>query len=189
MKAIIFGLGNPGTMYDNTRHNFGRKCVQEFIDKNNLTWITFNNHGEYSKYNHNGDEIYLLRTTNLFMNESGLLIQEFANYYKIDKNNIIILYDDMDTSVGKLKLKLMGSAGGHNGMKDVIKCLQTNEIKRVKLGINRPTDPNEIKNYVLAKFKHDEIQEINKIIKLIIDNVLVDYVNGISFEKLMSKYN
>ena len=186
MKSIIFGLGNPGKEYDNTRHNFGRKCVEDFVQRNNLAWKTFNTHGEYAKLSVNEHEIYFLRTTSLYMNESGIYLKEFLDYYKVEVEDVIVIYDELNYQLGEIKLKISGSAGGHNGMKDVIKYLNTMDVKRIRLGISRPN--SDIKDYVLARFNNHEIKIVDNVINKV-NEIINDWTNSYNFLKLMNKYN
>ena len=186
MKSIIFGLGNPGKEYDNTRHNFGRKCVEGFVQTNNLVWKTFNSHGEFAKWNINENEIYFLKTSTLYMNESGIFVKEVLDYFKVEVENVIIIYDELNFELGEVKLKLSGRAGGHNGMKDVIKYLNTMDVKRIRLGIGRPN--YDIKDYVLAKFNEHQLKIVNEVVNKV-KQIIDDFSNSFNFLKLMNKYN
>ncbi|MBR4486578.1 aminoacyl-tRNA hydrolase [bacterium] len=110
----------------------------------------------------NEHEIYFLRTTTLYMNESGIYLKEFLDYYKVEVEDVIIVYDELNYELGEIKLKISGSAGGHNGMKDIIKYLNTMDVKRIRLGISRPT--SDIKDYVLARFNSHEIKTVDSVI-------------------------
>lgn len=188
MKALIFGLGNPGREYDNTRHNFGKMCVEKFVEEHNLAWTKFNEHGEYCKLKIDDNEIFFLRTSSLYMNESGILSREFVDYYKIPVQNIILLYDDMDYKLGTFRLKTNGSGGGHNGVASVLKYLNTNILNRIRLGIGRTSNEN-MKNYVIGKFTKDELQIVHNVIKIVSEEVLEDWIKTLNFDKLMTKYN
>lgn len=186
MKWVIFGLGNPGEIYKNTRHNLGRDLLDEFAKKNNEIWKKFNIHGEYFKIKNNDNEIFFLKTTTLFMNESGILIKEFIDFYKIDTNNIIIIYDEMDYPLGQFKLRENGSGGGHNGMKDIIKYLNTSDIKRIRIGIGRPKF--NVKDFVLGKFGSNEKAIIDKVKNELI-KIIELIINDENFKTIMNKFN
>ena len=182
MKLIV-GLGNPGKEYENTRHNSGFMVIDSYANKNNLEFKNKFN-GLYAEFNKNNEKIFLLKPQT-FMNLSGDSVLEFKNYYNIDNNDILIIYDDVNFEVGNFKLKKNGSSGGHNGINDVIQKLKTSEIKRLKIGISK--NKFKLKDYVLSKFCSEELKKINNIFE-ITNNIIDDFIT-IDFEKLMSKYN
>ncbi len=182
MKLIV-GLGNPGKEYENTRHNSGFMIIDSYANKNNLEFKNKFN-GLYAEFNKNSEKIFLLKPQT-FMNLSGDSVLEFKNYYNIDNNDILIIYDDVNFEIGNFKLKKNGSSGGHNGMNDVIQKLKTNEIKRLKIGISK--NKFKLKDYVLSKFSSAELKKVNNIFE-ITNNIIDDFIT-IDFEKLMSKYN
>lgn len=184
MKLIV-GLGNPDKEYSNTRHNVGFMAIDQIA---NFLGVTFNSkkfNGSYIKLNYKGEEIILLKPLK-YMNLSGEVVRDFVNYFKIDINDILIISDDMDLSIGSMKLKYKGSCGGHNGLRNIETHLSTQEYKRLKIGISKST-LIDTKDYVLGKLSKEEKEEINKILN-IVPNIFLDYLN-IDFEKLMSKYN
>lgn len=182
MKLIV-GLGNPGKEYEFTRHNVGFMIVDSYANKNNLNFKSKFN-GLYAEFNKDNEKIFLLKPQT-FMNLSGDSILEFKNYFNINFNDILIIYDDVNFEVGKFKLKKNGSSGGHNGINDIIEKLKTQEIKRLKIGISK--NKFKLKDYVLSKFTAEELKKINNIFE-ITNNIIDDFVT-IDFEKLMSKYN
>ena len=183
MKLIV-GLGNPGSEYKNTRHNIGFYYLDLFTDKYNLSYKEKFN-GLYSKININGEDILLLKPLT-YMNLSGDCVIKFVNYYKINIDDILVVHDDLDINLGKFKLKRNGSSGGHNGIKSIISNLNSEEFKRLKIGISK-NDLIDTKDYVLGKFTKEE-QEILKKLELTIINLLDDYFK-FSFGDLMSRYN
>jgi PTH1 family peptidyl-tRNA hydrolase len=132
MKLIV-GLGNPGKKYENTRHNMGFMAIDFYAAKNNLEFKKKFN-GLYSETIINGEKTIILKPQT-YMNLSGDCVIEFVNYFKIDLDEILILYDDKDFEVGTFKIKKIGSSGGHNGMKSIMSRLKVQDIKRVRLGI------------------------------------------------------
>ena len=187
MKTIIFGLGNPGDEFNNTRHNYGRMCVEDYVSEHNLEWKNFQNCGKYAKFNQGDNEIYLLISTSYYMNNSGELIKKFADYFDVPYENIIILHDDMDFPVGSFKIRAKGSGGGHNGMKNVVLMLGTADIKRIRLGIDRPK--YDEKDYVIAKFKPQELTTIKQTINEINNTILPKWFSDGRFDLLMNLYN
>lgn len=183
MKMIV-GLGNPGKEYENTRHNIGFIIVDSYAQKNKLSFSEKFN-GLFTKVYMNGEYFILLKPLS-YMNLSGTVVRKYAEYYKIKPEDILIIQDDLDLPVGKIKLKYKGSSGGHNGIKNIIDELKTEMFPRFKIGIGK----NEhilTKDYVLGKFRKDEKQKINRICEFV-PNIIEDFIMK-DFEKLMSKYN
>ena len=183
MKLIV-GLGNPGKEYENTRHNIGFMSVDKIIHEKNLTEKEKFN-GKYYEYNINNEKIIILKPQN-YINLSGQVINKFVNYFKIDINDILIIHDDLDLPVGKIKLRMSGGSGGHNGLKDIENCLKTKNYKRVKVGISNNKNI-DTKDYVLGKFSNEDQNIINKKKKKIV-KIFNDYTK-MSFDNLMNKYN
>ena len=182
MKMIV-GLGNPGKNYAKTRHNVGYMVVDNYALKKgiNIDKRKFN-----SLYQILSDKDLLLIKPETFMNLSGEAVLKFANYYKIKESDIFVICDDLDLNCGKIRLRDKGSSGGHNGIKDIINKLNSDQFKRLKIGISNNKNV-DTKDYVLGKFSSDEIEILNSSIKItedIIDDFLI-----FSFDKLMNKYN
>ena len=179
MKLIV-GLGNPGKEYDKTRHNVGFMAIDYILGPNCIFKNKFN--GDY--YIDNKQNLIFLKPL-CFMNNSGEVVQKFCHYFKIDTDDVLIIYDDMDFDVGCYKVKPKGSSAGHNGMNSIINYLHTNNIKRIRIGIGR-SKFNKI-DYVLGKFSSDDLIKLN----LVFDNVknIVDIINTHSFDKIMSTFN
>ena len=121
------------------------------------------------------------------MNESGIAVKKIVNYYDLNLEDIVVVHDDMDLSLGRIKLKTHGSSGGHNGIKSITEKLGTDEYKRIRVGIGHPKNRN-IVNYVLGKFTDDEMDILNVAIENSL-SVILNWINNMSFEKLMNKYN
>lgn len=184
MKLIV-GLGNPGIEYENTRHNIGFYFV-DLITKS-LGNISFKEkfNGKYQKIKINGEDIIFLKPLS-YMNLSGEVVSKFVNYYKIKIEDILIIYDDLDMQLAKIKLRAKGSSGGHNGIKNIILNLGNENFKRLKIGINKDKSI-DIKDYVLGHFTKEELNKIKDINNLVLD-IFNDYLK-LSFNDLMSKYN
>ena len=182
MKLIV-GLGNPGKEYEKTRHNVGFMAVDAFSSSNNLIFKNKFN-ALYAETMVNNEKVILLKPQT-FMNISGDAVLEFKNYFYLNVDDILVIYDDINFEVGELKIKKSGSSGGHNGINDIINKLKTKNIKRVKIGISK--NKFKLKDYVLSSFNSEELEKLNNIFK-ITNNIIEDFSN-IDFEKLMSKYN
>ena len=184
MKLIV-GLGNPGKKYQNTRHNVGFMFVDEVAK---LYKLKFNldkaRQAEIAEITINGEKV-LLAKPQTFMNLSGIAIAKISSFYKIPTEDILIIYDDMDLDVARIKIKPSGSSGGHNGMKSIIASLGTEEIKRIRIGIDKAA--NDTIDYVLGKFTKVEKKEIDVVIAQAPD--MINYYLRNSFDGLMNKYN
>lgn len=184
MKLIV-GLGNPGREYVDTKHNMGFKAIDKFADSKGVKIDTNKFNGLYTDLTVNNEKVILLKPQ-MYINLSGDVIRKYIDYFKIDVNDILIISDDLDLPVGKIKIKYKGSSGGHNGLKNIEANLKTNEYKRIKIGISNNKDVNT-KDYVLSKFSKEEQEEIDKIIDNI-PNIINDYFT-MSFDNVMNKYN
>ena len=184
MKLIV-GLGNPGIEYKMTRHNIGFMCIDSFANSQNVTINRKKFDGEYIKTTINGIDVILLKPQS-YINLSGEVIKKFVDYYKIDIDDIIVISDDLYLECGRYKLKSNGSSGGHNGLKNIELLLNTQQYKRLKIGISNNTNI-DAKDYVLGKIDSSKY-EIFKNVFLKTNNILLDYLS-LSFENLMSKYN
>lgn len=154
MKLIV-GLGNPGKQYENTRHNIGFKVIDELAERWNapLNQMKFN--GMYATVHRPEGKVLLLKPLT-YMNLSGESVRPVMDYFDIDQEDIVILYDDLDLPPGQLRLRQKGSAGGHNGMKSLIQHLGTQEFNRIRIGIGRPSGGMKVPDYVLSNFNTDE---------------------------------
>ncbi len=184
MKLIV-GLGNPGKEYNNTRHNVGFMCINKIADYFKVKVESNKFNGLYTKFKYNGEKIILLKPQK-YMNLSGEVIRDYVKFFKIDINDILIICDDLDTKLGKYKLKYKGSSGGHNGLKNIELNLSTNEYKRIKVGISNDKN-KDTKDYVLGNFNSDELFFINQVVEKI-PNIIEDYLT-LPFDNLMNKYN
>lgn len=182
MKLIV-GLGNPGKNYENTRHNCGFKAINFYAEKNNLTFKNKFN-GEYCENVINNEKIILLKPQT-YMNLSGECVIKFVNYYNINIEDILVIYDDVDFETGTFKIKRNGSSGGHNGIRNIIDNLKTENIKRIRMGISK----NEIArmDYVLGKFSKEDTEKINNILPTI-EKVINDFTIK-TIDQLMDTYN
>ena len=183
MKLIV-GLGNPGKEYQNTRHNIGFYFIDSIADSLNLKFKEKFN-GLYVKTILNQEEIMLLKPLS-YMNLSGEVVKKYADYFKISSEDILVIQDDIDMELAKIKLKANGTGGGHNGIKNIILNLKSEEFKRLKIGVGKDKQIS-IKDYVLSKFNDLEKEQLTKL-KPIVLNIINDYTK-LPFNDLMSKYN
>ena len=183
MKLIV-GLGNKGNEYKNTRHNVGFMAIDEYLSKNNLELNKNKFDGLYCETKINGEKVIFLEPQK-YMNLSGEVIIKYINYFKINITDILIIHDDMDLEIGTYKIRYKGGSGGHNGLRNIEDNLKTNEYKRIRIGISK--NNIDMIDYVLGKFKSDELIKLDNVIK-IMPEIIDDFVK-LSFENLMNKYN
>lgn len=185
MKLIV-GLGNPGNEYMRTRHNVGFNVVDMLA---NNYGVCFSLNKRFNSLeailNVNGEKVILIKPLT-YMNLSGDAVIKYVNYYNISMSDILIIHDDLDMEFGKIRFAFNSSSGGHNGIKDIISKLNSQEFARLKIGISN--DKNiDTKNYVLGKFSDDELEMLNCIYKklgnIVVDFIMYDFVN------LKQKYN
>lgn len=183
---LIVGLGNPEPQYSNTRHNMGFDVVNELSKECNIKVSKSKFDAFYGIGEIKGKKVIIVKPQT-FMNASGESIIKFKKFYKISNKNIIVTYDDMDLSIGDIRLKAKGSAGTHNGMKSVIKNLNTEEFTRVRVGIGVPKYKDDIINYVLEQIPKRERVILDEAIKKAKDSILEVLENGIDIA--MNKFN
>ncbi|MBO9131302.1 aminoacyl-tRNA hydrolase [Bacillus sp. 165] len=163
MKLIV-GLGNPGREYALTRHNIGFIAVDELAHRWGISLNQEKFKGLYGSGVINGEKVILLKPLT-YMNLSGECIRPLMDYYKIDIEDLVVIYDDLDLPVGRLRLRMKGSAGGHNGIKSMIAHLGTQEFNRIRIGIDRPKNGMKVPDYVLGRFVEEEKMDVVQSIK------------------------
>lgn len=185
MKLIV-GLGNPGRKYKKTRHNVGFMFVDRLVkDLGGKFRADKDLYCESAVIKHSGHDLMIIKPQT-FMNLSGQSVLAAKNYYRIETDDILVVYDDMELPSGKVRIRRGGSSGGHKGMQSIIETLKTETIKRIRIGIGKEPELDACR-YVLAKFKKSEEETLNEIIanaKEMIDSFLFD-----TFDNFMGKYN
>ena len=151
---LICGLGNPGNKFKDTRHNIGFNLVDSIIQKYDFELKKKDKSKELFKGTINNN-ICLFCKSLEFMNLSGNVISEIINFYKISKNKILIIHDDLDLKVGKVKIKIGGGNGGHNGLASIDNCIGT-DYKRLRIGIGHPGSKDLVSSYVLQEFNKED---------------------------------
>jgi len=165
MKAVI-GLGNPGMKYSETKHNAGFMLLDRFVKERGYAYRN-DFHGKVAEGRLNEERVVLLKPYT-YMNLSGLAVRQLAGYYKIPGQDILVIVDDMDLPLGKIRLRAKGSSGGHNGLKSIIAELGTQEFWRLKIGVGRPKEDHDVINHVLSTFNKEE----KKILEEVMDKAL-----------------
>lgn len=163
MKCIV-GLGNPGRKYEKTRHNIGFMVIDELASRFNTNLSEVKHKAIYTITTINGEKVMLIKPQT-YMNLSGEAVRPLMDYYKIATEDVVVVYDDLDLPVGKVRLREKGGHGGHNGIRSLIQHLGTKEFKRVRIGVGRPTNAQPVVDYVLQPFAKVETEEI-KLVKL-----------------------
>jgi len=182
---LILGIGNVGDIYLDTRHNSGFQAIDLFSNDFNIT-IGKKQFQAFTGKGKAFDEDVLLVKPTTFVNLSGDALIEAMHFYKIEKEDIYVLVDDMDTVPGKIRLRLKGSAGGHNGLKSIIQVLGSDEFKRIRIGIGSPV--GSAPDYVLSAPKDpDEYKAWKDGISKATE--ALEYSLKYSFDKAMNKYN
>lgn len=184
MKLIV-GLGNPTKEYEKTRHNTGFMVMDALAREFNVEIKTSKFKGEYVKFKYLGEDVILLKPMT-YMNSSGESVGAIMRFFKLDIDDLLIIYDDLDMPVGKLRLRERGSAGGHNGIKSIIAHVGSQNFKRIRVGIDKnPRIP--VIDYVLGKFTKDEQALIEEGISNAVKAVIVYLDKG--FNYAMNEFN
>ena len=152
---IIAGLGNPGLKYAGTRHNMGFSVITELADRYNIRIDRAECKALTGRVIIKGEKV-LLAMPQTFMNLSGEAVSQLLNYYKCTPEDLIVIYDDIDLDVGSVRIREKGSAGGHNGMKNIIQMIGTSEFDRIKLGVGHKPEGWDLADHVLGTFTKDQ---------------------------------
>lgn len=182
---IVVGLGNPGCEYALTRHNVGFMVLDELAKRHEVTNWRSKNDALVAEYR--AEEPILLVKPQTYMNLSGTAVGAIARWYKVPAEDIILIFDDMDLTPGRLRLRIKGSSGGHRGLESVLVHLGTEEFMRIRVGIGRPLPGQEVVNYVLNGFNQEEKPLIAQAIIKAADATECIIKNGM--EKAMNRYN
>lgn len=183
---LIAGLGNPGDKYRYTKHNVGFMVLDYFASAHNIS-INKNKHKALLGEGQIGQERVILVKPQTYMNLSGESVQELMHWYKEDISRLIVVYDDVDLDVGRIRIRESGSSGTHNGMKSIIYIMNTDKFPRIRVGIGKQPDYMDLADYVLSRFSDEEIPLMEEAVKksaLAIEEIVKkDVVSA------MNKYN
>lgn len=192
IPQLIVGLGNPEPKYDRTRHNIGFAAIDELARTWQINLAENRKYfGEFGEGQLQLNKVRLLKPFT-YMNRSGQSIRAVTDWFKLPPTSVLVIYDDMDLPLGKLRLRLSGSAGGHNGMKSAISHLGIQSFPRLRIGIGKPQnavagdDANTI-SYVLGQFNAQEAAIVTEILSLVVDCVELSLKQGV--EQAMNRYN
>ncbi|MFM9944461.1 MAG: aminoacyl-tRNA hydrolase [Bacteroidia bacterium] len=185
MKFLIVGLGNIGVDYENTRHNIGFDVLDNFVKKMEIPFSS-DRLANYTLIKLKGKQLHCIKPTT-YMNLSGKAVLYWANKLKIERQNILIIADDLALPLAKLRLRSQGSDAGHNGLKNINEVFNTNEYPRLRFGIGNNFNKGEQVNFVLSKWNEKEIEAVNKGIENAIKAIELFVVEGC--ERAMNKVN
>jgi len=185
MMHIIVGLGNPGKRYENTRHNAGFITIDRIAEKYGIHVNKIKHKALVGEGIISGQKVLLVKPQT-YMNLSGESIREIISYYKIEMENLVVIYDDIDIPLGQLRIRKQGSAGTHNGMKSIIYQIQSDAFPRIRIGIGNDRRGGLI-GHVIGGFKKEEKKEIEDAVERAANATVAILEQGI--EKTMSEYN
>ena len=183
---LIVGLGNPEPEYANTRHNMGFDAINKIAKELNIELKKTRFNAILGEGFVDGKKVFLIKPQT-FMNNSGESVEAFVSFYKIPMEKILVLYDDMDTEIGKIRVRAKGGAGSHNGMKSLIKELNSEEFARIRVGIGKPKTEFDRIDYVIGRVPKEEQAELQNGIEIAKDAAICWLKNGI--DNTMNKYN
>ncbi len=185
MKWFV-GLGNPGISYRDTRHNAGFMVIDELAKRWDIKVTQSKCKSLIGEGLIAGERAVLIKPMT-YMNLSGEAVRAFMDYYKMDLQDMIVIYDDLDTETGKLRLRYQGSAGGHNGIKSIIQHVNTQQFNRIRMGVSRPEPGMSISDYVLSTFPKSQKKDLEAMIDQACD--AAEFSLKTPFEETMAKYN
>ncbi len=172
---LICGLGNPGVRYKDTRHNVGFKLADQIIHYYDFTILRANKESELFSGNINNKKVLIVKPLT-FMNLSGKTVMEIINFYKIKKNNLFVIHDDLDLKLAKIKIKKGGRNGGHNGLSSIDQYLGE-EYNRIRIGIDHPGHKDLVSKYVLNKFSNEEVEVLDKKFEKVVTNLSYIFID------------
>lgn len=183
---VIVGLGNPGKNYRDTRHNVGFKAVDLLGERNSIDINKIKFKSVYGEGLINGERVILLKPQT-YMNNSGIAVREICEYFKVPTDKLLVIVDDIDIDFASVKIKKKGSGGTHNGLKSIIYHLKDDNFPRIKIGVGKKYEEQDLADFVLSKFAKDEIKDVEESIvnaAEAIETIVSDDLN-----KAMNKYN
>lgn len=183
---IIAGLGNPSKEYEKTRHNAGFDTIDLLAEKLGID-LTEKKHRAYCGKGMIGTEKVLLLKPQTFMNNSGESLRDAADFYKVEPEQILVIYDDISLEPGQLRIRMKGSAGGHNGIKSIIAHLKTQDFPRIKIGVGAKPERMDLADYVLSRFSPAEREKMEESFREGAEAVITFLQDGA--DAAMNRYN
>ena len=183
---LIVGLGNPEEEYSKTRHNMGFNAINKIAEQYGIKVTKNKFQGLYESALIEDEKVILLKPQT-YMNLSGDSVIQFANFYKLNPEEIIVIYDDIDTNPGKIRIRKKGGPGTHNGMKSVVSRLNSEDFPRVRVGIGMPEFKGDLVNYVIGSIPEEEIPKLEEGVEKAKEAVIEILKNGV--DSAMNKLN
>lgn len=184
---LLVGLGNPGTQYENTRHNVGFLVADELAERQNAPIQRLKFKALTNLLTISGEKVLVMKPVT-YMNLSGEAVGEAARFYKLPPERVLVITDDVSLPVGKLRIRKGGSAGGHNGLKSIIQHLGTDQFPRIKVGVGQKPHPDyDMADWVLSKFAGEDLKTITEAIRKAADAVECLIQEGP--DKAMNRFN
>ncbi len=177
-RYLIAGLGNPGSKYDETRHNIGFMALERLAQRHRIV-LTSTKFDSLCETGRIGDQMVVLLEPQTFMNRSGKAVSQAANFYEVDADHIIVIHDDIDLSPGTLRVKSGGGHGGHNGLRDIVAKLGSRDFLRLRMGVGRP-EHGDVTNHVLGRFTREELTVVDEMVESACDAVETILADGLS---------
>lgn len=185
-RFTVVGLGNPGIKYKKTRHNIGFMVINQLAQEFNTHLYQKKGLYETGEFSYNNNLVILAKPLT-FMNNSGQVVSQIVHYYKIVLSHLLIIIDDVELPLGRIRIRPKGSSGGHNGLKSIINHLDTPEFARLRIGIGSEYAKKDMTKFVLSNFSRNEQKEVHSIINLSCESIKSFIDDGI--DKTMNKYN
>jgi PTH1 family peptidyl-tRNA hydrolase len=184
---IIFGLGNPGRKYRDTRHNIGYRVIEKLASERGAVFKrSYKLGASLAKLRIKAEDVVLVKPYT-FMNRSGVCVKKTLDFYKLSPDYCLVIYDDIDLALGVLRFRKQGSAGTHKGMASVVACLGTTQINRLRLGIDGIYRVEDLAEYVLSDFQKEEEKVLNKVLSQAV-SACIDWIN-FGGDYVMKNYN
>ena len=184
---LLVGLGNPGTQYENTRHNVGFLVADELAERQNAPIQRLKFKALTNLLTISGEKVLVMKPVT-YMNLSGEAVRQAADFYKISPDHILVVSDDTALAVGRLRIRMKGSAGGHNGLKNIIQHLGTDQFPRLRVGVGEKPHPDyDLADWVLGKFQGEDKKAIDAAVKRAADAVECILSEGL--DRAMGKFN
>ncbi len=184
---LIVGLGNPGLEYEGTRHNIGFEALDSLCKKHNISLNKMKYNAYIGESNIAGKRVLLAKPLT-YMNNSGEAVGKISSFYKIEPENILVMFDDISLDVGKIRLRRKGSAGGHNGIKDIIAHLGSEDFPRIKIGVGMKPHPDyDLKDWVLSRFPKTDKEAVESAVEVAVKAVEEILARGI--DSAMNKFS
>ena len=184
---LIVGLGNPGKQYETTKHNIGFLVLDALAANLGLSFNKTKFKSIYAEGNIGTERVILVKPQT-FMNLSGESVRPWMDYFDLTEEDVVIIYDDMDLPVGKIRLRIQGGHGGHNGVKSLIQHMGTKNFNRIRVGVGRPFPSQDVVSHVLSPFSKDTVDDMKSSIHESVDAIKY-WVNDKTFLETMNEFN